>query len=180
MPVMMARNNQDGPTVLSSDPKGTHYVEWQGKGDPSGGDIQPVPEEIQNTVQFQRCVRRGIFTLLDESEDTGVISEAMERQQEAWDYRQGSTQATAAQVIDQQANNDIIALTCVGPSSRGDASTRCGADVNVRDKNKDDRPPLCNAHADLAPQFIPEEIIVDGKPRRTWTRMQMGARQRME
>lgn len=180
MPVIMARNNQAGPTVLSSDPKGTHYVEWQGKGDPNGGDIQPIPEEIQNTVQFQRCVRRGIFTILNEdSESQGVIDEAMRRQQEAWDFRQGATAATAAEVIDQKANNDIVALSCVGPSTRGDASTRCGADVNVRDNVKDERPPLCDLHADLAPQYIPEDIVKDGRSIKSWTRMTMGARQRM-
>lgn len=182
MPVLMVRNTQPGPTVLSSDPKGSQYVEWQGKGDPNGGDIQPVPEEIQQAVSFQKCVRRGILVLLD-AEDTdsaAVIDEAMRRQQQEWDYRSSATQTTANEVIDQEANKDIVALKCVGPSSRGDSTQRCGADVNVRDNVKDDRPPLCNLHADLAPQFIPEEVVVDGKSTRTWTRMTMGARQTQE
>lgn len=182
MPVLMVRNNQPGPTVLSSDPKGTHYVEWQGKGDPNGGDIQPVPEEIQSTVSFQKAVRKHILTLMDaeDTETTAAIEEAMRRQQQEWDHRASSTQTTANEVIEHQTNKDIVALKCVGPSSRGDSSVRCGADVSVRDGQKDERPPLCNLHADLAPQYIPEQVIADGKSVTQWVRMTMGARERQQ
>lgn len=179
MPVIMARNNQAGPTVLSSDPKGTHYVEWQGKGDPAGGDIQPVPEEVQNTVAFTRCVRRGIFTVLDENDAQDTIAAAMDKQQVAWDSRQGLTQQTADEVIDHAANNDIVTLPCVGPDTRG-AGGKCGELVNVRDNTKNERPPLCSLHADLAPQFIPGEDIVNGKNVVTWTRLTMGTRERQQ
>lgn len=175
MPVIMAQNNQAGPTVLSSDPKGTHYVEWQGRGDVSGGDVQPVPEEIQNTVAFQKCVRRGIFTILDADEASAAIDEAMNRQQQAWDKRQNLTQETADQAIDYQANKDIVSLPCVGPSRN--PGQRCGEPVPVRDTTKDERPPLCGLHEALAPQYTPTHDILNGKPVVVWTRVTMGARE---
>ena len=175
MPVIMARNNQAGPTVLSSDPKGTHFVEWQGKGDPACGDVQPVPEEVQNVVAFQRCVRRGIFTLLDDQE---VIDEAMDRQQSAWDKRQTFSQETATEVIDQESNNDIVILPCVGPSTR--AEGRCGGDVTVKDTSKNDKPPLCAQHETMASQYMPSEEMVGGKNVTVWTRLTMGAREKQQ
>lgn len=178
MPVQMVRNNQAGPTVLSSDPKGSEFVEWQGKSDPSGGDIQPVPEIIQESVAFQRCVRRGILTPLS-AEDQDVIDAAMENQQAAWDKRQSFSQDTAAQVIDQQANNDIVTLACVGPSTR-QGSARCGEQVTVRDVSKNEKPPLCSQHENLAPQYVPSEEMVNGKSVTVWTRLTMGARERQQ
>jgi hypothetical protein len=175
MPVVMAQNNQAGPTVLSSDPKGTHFVEWQGKGDPAGGDVQPVPEEVQNVVAFQRCVRRGIFTIVD---DQAAIDEAMNRQQTAWDKRQSFAQESATEVIDQEANNDLVILPCVGPSTR--AEGRCGNDVTVKDLTKNDKPPLCATHETLASQYIPSEEQVGGKNVTVWTRLTMGARERQQ
>ena len=178
MPVIMVRNNQAGPTVLSSDPKGTHYVEWQGVGDPAGGDIQPVPEEIQNIVAFQRCVRRGIFTLLSD-EDQGTVDEAMVKQQSAWDKRQSHSQETATEVIDQQANNDIVILPCVGPSTRATGG-RCAADVTVKDVHKNEKPPLCSQHESLVAEYMPSEEAVNGKSVTVWTRLTMGARERQQ
>jgi hypothetical protein len=178
MPVIMVRNNQPGPTVLSSDPKGSEFVEWGGLNDPSGGDIQPVPEVIQQSVAFQRSVRRGILTPLSD-EDQSVIDAAMINQQAAWDKRQSFAADTAAQVIDQQANNDIITLGCVGPSTR-QGTARCGEQVTVRDVAKNEKPPLCSMHENLAPQYVPSEEMVSGKSVTVWTRLTMGARERQQ
>jgi hypothetical protein len=178
MPVQMVRNNQAGPTVLSSDPKGSEFVEWQGLNDPSGGDIQPVPEVIQSLVSYQRCVRRGILTPLDDN-DQEIIDTAMGRQQANWDKRQSFASDTAAQVIDQQANNDIVTLSCVGPSTR-QGNARCGEQVTVRDTVKNEKPPLCSQHENLAPQYLPSEEMVSGKNVTVWTRMTMGARERQQ
>lgn len=178
MPVQMVRNNQAGPTVLSPDDNAKRYIEWQGKGDPNGGDIQPVGEDVQENTQFQKMLRRGVLELV--SEDDESVGEAMGRQQAHWDQRQGQSSATAEQAIDHQANKDLVTLGCVGPSTRGDSTSKCGADVTVRDTEKDKRPPLCNVHQDLAPQFVPEDTILDGKPTKVWTRFTMGARERAQ
>lgn len=178
MPVQMVRNNQAGPTVLSSDPKGSEFVEWQGKNDPAGGDIQPVPEVIQESVAFQRCVRRGILTPLS-AEDQAIIDEAMEHQQAAWDKRQSFSQDQSAQVIEQTTNNDIITLACVGPSARA-GGAKCADQVTVRDVSKNDKPPLCSMHENLASQYVPSEEMVNGKSVTVWTRLTMGARERQQ
>lgn len=176
MPVQMYRNHQPGPTVLSSDPKGTEYVEWQGHGDPNGEDIQPVSELIQGLPQFQRCLRRGILTFV--RDDDPLLTGAMEAQQAHWDSRMNQSSDTAAAAIDQQANNDITVLSCVGPSSRGTGT--CGQDVPVRDTKGGEKPPLCNIHQDLASQYIPEDIVMNGKSVKTWTRATLGARERQQ
>jgi hypothetical protein len=175
MPVTtMARNTMAGPTVLSSDPKGTHFVEWQGANDPNGEDIQPVPEEVVNCVAFMKAVARGVL-VIENPDDNPELAQAMERQNTAWKARQEGADRRAVESIDQQANNDIIALKCIGPDTRGQGL--CGADVSVRDKAKDDKPTLCPLHADLAPQYIPENIMESGKNVKKWTRATMGARQ---
>lgn len=176
MPVQMYRNHQAGPTVLSSDPKGTEYVEWQGHGDPNGEDIQPVSELIQGLPQFQRCMRRGILSHI--KDDDPLLTGAMDAQQAHWDSRMSQTADTAAAAIDQQADNDLVVATCVGPSTRG--AGLCGQDVPVRSVKDDAKPPLCNMHVDLAPQYIPEDIIANGKSTKTWTRATLGARERQQ
>lgn len=174
MPVVMVRNNQAGPTVLSSDPKGTHYVEWQGKDDAAGGDYQPVPEQVQETVAYQKAVRRGILTEVDE-EGNDVVSAAMDRQQKAWDKRQNQTQETGEGAIDRQANKDMISVPCVGPSR--EPGKRCAEPVTVRDKAKDEAPPLCNLHIDLAPQYVPAQEFVGDRSVTVWTKVTMGPRE---
>lgn len=172
MPVVMVQNNQAGPTVLSSDPKGTEYVEWQGKGDVNGEDIQPVSELIQGTAAYRKAVRRGVLTELDD-DAAEMISDAERRQQAAWDVRQNSSAEVAAGAIDQQANNDIITLPCVGPSQSG----ICGEPVGVKDRTKNERPPLCPRHDGLASQYIPQPDMVNGKPVVNWIRSTMGPRE---
>lgn len=173
MPVMV-QNEQAGPTVLSSDPKGTHYVEWQGKGDVNGHDIQQVPDEVYNTVAFQRCVRLGVLSLLND-DSFESITEAQDRQRAAWERRNSSMADDAEGTIDRQANQDIVSLPCVGPSHQ--PGKRCGADVPVKDLKKDEVPPLCNQHVTLASEFTPSHEVVDGRNTVVWTRFSMGPRE---
>jgi len=178
MPVQMIRNNQDGPTVFSPDDNAKRYIEWQGKGDPNGGDIQPVGEDVQQNTQYQKMLRRGVLTIVDESSED--IAAAMDLQQQHWDSRQGAGAAAANEALDHQANNDMVVLPCVGPNPRG-GDGKCAADVTVRDSKRNDAPPLCNIHSGLKGEFVPsEENVVDGKVTKTWTRVTMGARQRGE
>ncbi len=175
MPVQMYRNHQGGPTVLASDPKGTETVEWQGKGDPGGGDIQPVSEMMQALPQFNRILRRGLIELVPE--DSDLFQDADDKQQAHWDSRMNSSQEAGAAAIDHQANNDVIALPCVGPTSRP-GETKCGADVTVKDAVKNERPPLCNLHIDLTSQYVPEETVQDGKSVKVWLRTTLAPRER--
>jgi len=176
MPVLMYRNNQEGPTVLSSDPKGTESIEWQGKGDPNGDDIQPVSELIQGLPVFQKHLRRGLFTIVDETSAEYLASQ--ELQQAHWEQRMSQPGQDAAAAIDHQANNDVIVLACVGPTSR-QGETKCGADVPVKDLDKDKAAPLCNMHEDLRSQYVPSQDVQDGKNITNWMRVMIAPRERL-
>lgn len=177
MPVtapVMVRNTMDGPTVLSSDPKGSEFVEWQGAGDANGGDIQIVPETITNSVAFHRAVQRGIL-VIENPEDNPELGEAIEKQNKAWHDRQRMQQQRAEASIEHTRNLDSIVLPCVGPGTRGG---RCGVDVPVKEQTKNDRPPLCSQHIGLAHEYVPQQgEIVDGKATMAWLRTTMGRRE---
>jgi len=175
MPVTMVRNALKGPTVISSDPKGTHTVEWAGAGDPMGGDVQPVPAEIVDTVPFHRAIQRGIL-VVENLEDHPELQATLDRQNAAWKAQAAAAAEQATEAIDQEANNDIVTVPCIGPDTKG--TGKCGNDVPVRDQQKDEKPPLCTTHADLASQYVAEELgVVDGKTQKGWARVTMGARE---
>lgn len=177
MPVLApvyVQNNQDGPTVMSSDPKGTIQVEWAGKGDPTGNDIQPVPEEMLSLPQFTRAITRGVLSLLEDSSDP-VAVEAIKKQTESWKARQSNAAAAATAPIETTPSNDFIQVTCAGPNARGGG--QCDAPVSVREKEKDAKPNLCDLHKDLAPEFVPEPYRDGDKDRTRWVRYVMNARE---
>jgi len=176
--VALVRNTLKGPLVLSSDPKGTHMVEWAGAGDPMGDDVQPVPPEILNTVPFYRQIQRGIL-VVEDLEGNEELKAVLDRQNSAWKARTTAADESAAAAIDEQANNDLVSVPCVGPADAG--TGRCGADVAVRDSKKDEAPPLCNRHEGLADQYVAEELgVVDGKTQKGWARVTIGEREKAQ
>lgn len=176
MPLMtqvVSRNTANKVVVLSSDPKGSEYVEWQAADDPSGGDVQIVPESIANSVPFAKLVQRGIV-VVENMEDNPGLQEAIERQNAAFQRRTTGAAQDAKAAIDQEANNDLIQVPCVGPDSRGGL---CGDGVPVREITKDEKPPLCPKHANLAPQYVPSEEQEGTKTVKKWFRATVGARE---
>lgn len=147
MPVAV-RNSEGGPTVFSI-PETNLQIEWQGKGDPNGGDVQYVPDDLLKNVQFDRMVRRGLFTVLaaDEAESS------MDAQADAYRARTEAATAAAISSIDHQVNNDLVQAPCIGPANRG--TGECGEPVPVRDKDirLNEKPVLCSRHVGLAPQY---------------------------
>lgn len=170
---ILARNTHGGPTVMSSDPKGSEYVEWAGADDPNGGDVQIVPESIANSVPFIKAVQRGLLVVenLDENPE---LQQALDRQTKAYHDRTKAASEKIQESVSRETNNDMVTLPCIGPNPRGG---QCGADVTVREKTKDDKPPLCTQHAGFATQYIPGEDVVDGKSVKTWVRASMGHRE---
>jgi len=178
MPVAV-RNLKTGPTVFSileGDLKGTQ-IEWKGKGDPAGEDIQEIPDILLEDIRFRRAMQRGILEQVTREEAAQAIlqqGESARSQQEEW-------AATAAGSIDQQANNDMVTLSCIGPNGRG--SGLCGAPVAVREIRQDEAPPLCSPHAHLATEFVQEttgQMIQRGGalvPEIRWIRSTMGRRE---
>lgn len=177
MPVLLVRNTLDGPLVLSSDPKGTHFVEWGPAGDEMGNDVQPCPEEFVNLPAFHKQVQRGTL-VVENPEDNPEVLQIIERQNKAWRDRQSGAAAKATEVIDPEKNDDIVTLQCVGPNSRGGG--QCDTQVPVKDKTKNDKPPLCSTHADLASQFVPDEKVEGNKTIKSWTRVTLGRREKQE
>lgn len=177
MPVLTpvyVQNNMAGPTVLASDPKGTTVVEWAGKGDPTGNDIQPIPEEMLALPAFTRALSRKVLTLLEDASDPEAVA-ALKKQTESWQARTQQAAAAAISSIDQASNNDIIQVSCIGPNSRGQGL--CGEPVAVREKEQYAKPILCEMHKDLAPEFVPESVQDGDTAHTRWIRTVMNPRE---
>lgn len=172
-----ARNTRKQVVVLSSDAKGSEFVEWQAAEDPNGMDVQIVPETIASSVPFIRLVQKGIIEI-ENPEDNPGLTEAIDRQRAAFERRTSGAAAQAASAIEKTADNDILSVPCIGPDSRGQG--KCGEPVNVRSKTKDEKPPLCNQHLGLASQYVPDERQEGTTSVKTWVRFTMGAPERQQ
>lgn len=170
-----ARNTRSQVVVLSSDAKGSEYVEWQAKDDPNGADMQIVPDTIAQSVPFIRLVQRGII-VIENADENPELDDAVRRQREAFERRTSTAKEKAQDSIEQTQDNDMVTLPCIGPDTRGQG--RCGADVMVRERTKNDKPPLCNVHDGLAAQYVPSEEQVGTSNVRQWTRVTMGQPER--
>ncbi len=147
MPVLV-QNNQAGPTVFS-DMKDNRLT-WEGKGDPAGGDVQMVSDDlVTKDVNFLTAIRKGIFTVVEAPED---IQRAIDAQVGRFQARSAQAQDSALAAIDPEVNNDLVSLPCIGPATRGNG--KCGEPVAVREKKADDAPVLCPKHASLAAQYV--------------------------
>jgi hypothetical protein len=170
----LVRNKQPGPTVFAVDATNTSVVEWKGAGDPMGEDLQQVPADFIEHVQFQRALTRGIFEIEDAPEEILRIAELHRAD---WDVRQEQQRAATQASIDQAPQNDMLMVACIGPAGKGKGET-CGVQVPVRQRARNESPPLCGLHKALGPQYVTEETtkFVDGKPEVKWIRMSLGAR----
>ena len=172
---VIAQNETDAVIVLSSDPKGSEQVEWKAKDDPNGEDVQVIPEVIAKSPAFAKLINKGIVTLLQAPE---AYQEAIDKQRASFDARMKGAQAKAEASISEEAKNDMISVPCIGPDSRG--AGQCGNLVPVREKVKDEQPPLCPSHVAMKAQFLVEEVQEPGSTTITkkWIRATLGARER--
>ena len=166
MPVLV-RNKEAGPTVFSV-PEAGIQLEWQGAGDPAGADVQYVPDELLQNIQFSKAIRQGIFTV-----ETEADAEAeMDAQAAALQNRRAAAEASAVESIDQVVNNDMVQASCIGPANKGNGN--CGEPVAVKEKEAANAPVLCPRHKSLAPQYVLTEA--DGKP--AWVRTTLAPREK--
>jgi hypothetical protein len=177
MPVgsIVARNLMDGVTVLASDVKGTHSVEWAASGDPSGDDIQYIPEAVLESVAFKRALARGVVELMDEESDPEVV-EALSRQVDAFRRRQDGAKENIQATIEKPTSRDTVSAFCVGPDSRGIGT--CEEAVAISEKLLKDIPPLCPRHKGLALQYVPEVDTTGEQAKTKWVRVNIGNRER--
>lgn len=170
-----AQNTLNKHVVLSSDAKGSDFIEWHAAGDPNGNDLQIVPPDIAKTAAFQRLVNRGIVTLSDENSPEVIASFAAQRA--SWVSRTTKTSEAAQASIERTQQNDTLSMPCIGPDSRG--TGQCGTQVPVKEKTKDERPVLCAQHIGLAPQYVSEQRQAPGSTviETVWLRATVGARE---
>jgi hypothetical protein len=173
MPVLV-RNTQAGPAVFS-DPVENVALEWQASGDPSGEDVQQVPDKVvTDNVNFLKCIQKGIFEVVEATEE---VKASLAKQVETYKNKQDASAQAAAGSIDRQQQNDIVTVPCVGHSNRG--TGQCGELVPVKEKTKSDRPPLCPKHEGLANQYVvteTEDFDENGKAIKAWSRTAVDAR----
>lgn len=180
MPVgsVVARNKMDGITVLASDVKGTYSVEWGALGDPSGDDIQFVPQEVVESVAFRRAIARGVVELIKDESDPEVV-DALSRQVAAFKKRQEGAREEVAVTIERPTSRDTVSAFCVGPDTRDQG--KCGEPVAISEKKLKDTPPLCPKHQHLSTQYVPEARIGDASRGQEdtveWVRVTLGARE---
>lgn len=148
---VMVRNMMSGPTVIAADAKRSYELNFAGKDDPRGEDVQEIPEELLRTKQFRDALRKGIFQVV-EGEDHPVVQQAMARQTSSFQERMRSDELAAREVLDAVADNDMVVVNCIGPGSR--AGAVCGEMVPVKDKEQAARPPLCDRHQHLADKCL--------------------------
>ena len=117
MPVLV-KNTKLGPTVFT-DKLNDLVVEWQGRGNRDGEDVQQVPDSMLQNMNFMRAIRSGILSVVnvegDEAEALlarqGVayqerVEEEARRANSALDTYSEQTIATARIADDSAADAD--------------------------------------------------------------------------
>lgn len=173
MAITLVRNTQPGPTVFTDDKVG--HVEWQGADDPNSLDIQPVPDEMLDNVQFQQAVVRGILVI---EQDTEKSLEIFASHKAEWEVRRDRQANAANEQVERPQDNDTLILDCLGP--KGKSGEICGEPVAVKSAKQFDEPALCPKHYSLKSQFVPQETgkHVNGQAEIVWTRTVVGKRER--
>jgi hypothetical protein len=170
---ILIRNTKLGPTVFS-DAKSGAEITWGGANDPMGEDVQAVDADLLKNTEFLRSLSRGTFVLeaapeeVFEALESHLNSPALRRQAQHWQTKQEQEKTTSIESVDHASKNDIVTVSCLGPSTRGDGL--CGEAIAVRENAKDEKAPLCALHAQLAPQYV----LTEGSG---WVRAGLAARQ---
>lgn len=175
------RNLKDGVTVLTpnfSDPR--NYLEFKAAGDPGGGDLQYVSEELVNTPACVKAIQHGVLALESDAMSADVKAAFEQQMKVARDQRERQ-QAAVKATIDRAENRDIVGETCVGPGER--PGVPCGDMVGVRDRTMGDTAPLCARHEHLAMEYTRTEdnsYHADGTSKKgfTWFRTRIEPRER--
>jgi hypothetical protein len=148
---VMCQNQMSGPTVIAADAKRNYETLFAGQGDPDGNDVQPIPEALLRTIQFQNALRKGILKVI-EGENHPVVQQAMARQTDSFRKRNQAQETAAREVLDKPSEDDILVSLCIGPGSR--EGNVCGDQVPAKAKDAAARPPLCDKHRQLSDRCV--------------------------
>lgn len=146
------RNLKSGVTVLTpdrSDPR--NYLEFQAMGDPGGGDVQYVSEELAASPACVKAILHNVLTLEDDI-TSPAIANAFQQQMQAAKRQREMAEAAIAETIDRPTNRDIIGGSCIGPGER--PGQPCGASIAIKDAANQDTAPLCSRHGHLSSEYI--------------------------
>ncbi len=166
-PPMMVRNTYRGPLVFSPDGEANNYIEFAGAGDPDGKDVQIVPGELANSVQFRRNLNLGLITI---EEEQVSIDTALTASRGEWERRQADMATSAMASIEQTADNDMLMKECIGPGTK--SGENCGVPIPIRTDALAVQAPVCQAHKHLEGQFVPQKTgrLVANRDEVIWVR----------
>ena len=103
MPTLV-RNLERGPAVFS-DPPSNIAMEWQGRGDPNGLDVQPVPDALIENVNFLKAIQAGVFEVVEATDP--AVKEKLEAQMQAHQRRREIAAANTEAVLDRESERVI-------------------------------------------------------------------------
>jgi len=160
---IQVQNQLNSITVFTRKNGGdVEVLEFQPKDDPNGEDIYQVSSEYLRLPRFLDALKKGILKIVD-ADDPAVV-EAADKQRAAWDAQQ-TAKNESDQFIDSQQVKAFSGKQCLAQEGR----LRC-SEFALFASNNSERPPLCQKHAYLAGQFVPEETgkFTNGKPEVEW------------
>lgn len=102
MPALV-RNTEKGPAVFSDISKNI-AIEWQGAGDPNGEDVQHVPDEVIENVNFLKSLHRGIFVVEQASEE---MKAHLDKQVAAYRNRRDSADEAGHEALDRRTERTV-------------------------------------------------------------------------
>lgn len=176
---LLVQNNEPNTTVFSK--VGMQPIVWAMAGDPNGGDVQRVPDNWADDIDFLNALDRGTLTLLDSSNPE--ISERLAKQSAVFRERREAAASQQTAVLDRRQDRDLTSVGCIGPHSNGRGVEDCGELVLLRAANLGEVPPLCGRHKHLINEFYLVESGSAGESHtdrpaeksRTWKRVTMTA-----
>jgi hypothetical protein len=171
--LVLIRNQAPGTTVFTDGETGTSY-EWQGAGDAFGADVQYVSPKLMENPHFRRALDRRVIVIEQASPE---IMDAYNRQHEQAARLAKAQQQAVLERVDSQAGEDIVGLPCIAPGTQ--PGVPCGLNTMMREKDRKNKPPLCEMHSHLArdysPAPSPTEVDDRGNPVTIWVKASFGA-----
>lgn len=140
------RNLEKGPTTFA-DYKNDVVLEWQGKGDINGLDIQFVPDGLLENPSFMRNINRGILEVIPE--DLSVeVQQKLAMQGLGYRERRDSGEAMIESVMDRQVERPLIIGTMdeKGQLVQANVTPREAHEINL------------NPVSDVGQPEIPQEV----------------------
>lgn len=147
--LVMCQNMTPGPLVIASSPKSDNEVIFEGKGSPTGGDVQPIPEGLLRSPAFGKAIKQGTLKVV-EGADNPIVENALQAQSDAYWKRMDSEKVSAMESLETPRDDDLVAVQCIGPGTRAD--TQCEDTIPVRAREMNAKAPLCARHEHLREQ----------------------------